>query len=248
MSRIPFFLAATAAFTVLAACQSGTPMALLKSAGTSQSANSSSERDIEAPEEFATTEAGIWDGRPTRGGVWVAHPDVRAPERAIIRNESNGRFVIGGLFDSETTEQTPRLRVSSEAAAALGLKAGQPSNLYVVALRREGAQTPSEPVAVTQIPAQGTTITPEPLPAAPIAQPPAKPYVQVGIFSVEENAQNTAAAMRRAGMLPTIKTHRSQNKRFWRVVVGPAKSADDLAMVLRTIREAGFADAYAVTH
>ncbi|MEC7965217.1 MAG: SPOR domain-containing protein, partial [Pseudomonadota bacterium] len=33
------------------------------------------ERDIEAPDVFQQTEAGLWDGRPSLGGVWVAHPD-----------------------------------------------------------------------------------------------------------------------------------------------------------------------------
>ena len=48
------------------------------------------ERDVEAPEVFSVTESGLWDGRPSLGGVWVAHPDVGDPERIIIRNTSNG--------------------------------------------------------------------------------------------------------------------------------------------------------------
>ncbi len=32
------------------------------------------ERDVEAPEVFQITENGLWDGRPSLGGVWVAHP------------------------------------------------------------------------------------------------------------------------------------------------------------------------------
>tara|TARA_B110000908_G_scaffold167933_1_gene221808 strand:+ start:234 stop:746 length:513 start_codon:yes stop_codon:yes gene_type:complete len=51
------------------------------------------ERDIEAPEIFSVTDGGLWDGRPSLGGVWVAHPDVTDPERVIIRNKSNGKFV-----------------------------------------------------------------------------------------------------------------------------------------------------------
>lgn len=46
------------------------------------------ERDVEAPEVFSTSEAGLWDGRPSLGGVWAAHPDVGEPERVIIRNLS----------------------------------------------------------------------------------------------------------------------------------------------------------------
>ena len=56
------------------------------------------ERDVEAPEVFEAAEAGLWDGRPSLGGVWVAHPDVVEPERVIIRNTANDKSVVGALF------------------------------------------------------------------------------------------------------------------------------------------------------
>ena len=37
------------------------------------------ERDVEAPDAFQVTEKGLWDGRPSLGGVWVAHPSVKDP-------------------------------------------------------------------------------------------------------------------------------------------------------------------------
>jgi cell division septation protein DedD len=230
------------------------------------------ERDIEAPEVFQTSEAGLWDGRPSLGGVWVAHPDVSEPDRAIIRNESNGKFVIGALFRREREAPGPRLQISSDAAAALGVLAGQPSNLNVVALRREEvpveapadaqAETPAVPAA-TEVDAQpldpvvagaaaALDAAPTPKPAAAPAPKPssslAKPFVQIGIFSVEQNAQNTAAAMRQAGMVPTVKKQSSAGKTFWRVLVGPAQSKSELATLLKTIKGTGFEDAYAVTH
>ena len=36
---------------------------------------------VEAPDVFQVAEAGLWDGRPSLGGIWVAHPDVTQPER-----------------------------------------------------------------------------------------------------------------------------------------------------------------------
>lgn len=95
------------------------------------------ERDVEAPQVFSVDEKGLWDGRPSLGGVWVAHPNVKDPERVIIRNPSNGKFVIGALFKRETDNPGPKLQVSSDAADALGLLAGAPTELSVVALRRE---------------------------------------------------------------------------------------------------------------
>ncbi len=246
------------------------------------------ERDIEAPEIFQTSEAGLWDGRPSLGGVWVAHPDVKDPERVIIRNEQNGKFVIGALFRRERQSPGPRLQVSSDAAAALGMLAGQPVNLNVVALKREEVEiapedqtAPDEALAEAPVPpapevsegaldpvvsgaaeaiaaaapapkkpAPSAAEPPAPKPAATAPKPnrPAKPFVQIGIFSVEQNAKNTATAMRQAGMVPTVKQHNSNGKTFWRVVVGPAQSKGELSTLLGKIKDTGFTDAYAVTH
>jgi hypothetical protein len=72
------------------------------------------ERDVEAP--FQVTEAGLWDGRPSLGGVG-SPIRRREPERVIIRNQTNGTFVIGALFRRERDNPGPSLRVSSDAAA-----------------------------------------------------------------------------------------------------------------------------------
>ncbi|HBM40562.1 MAG TPA: SPOR domain-containing protein, partial [Sulfitobacter sp.] len=71
------------------------------SAAVASSSTKLVERDVEAPEVFSVSDQGLWDGRPSLGGVWVAHPDVTDPERVIIRNEANGKFVIGALFRRE---------------------------------------------------------------------------------------------------------------------------------------------------
>lgn len=228
-------------------------------------------RDIEAPEVFQATEAGLWDGRPSLGGVWVAHPDVADPERVIVRNEQNGKFVIGALFRRERETPGPRVQVSSDAAAALGMLAGQPTNLNVVALRREEVAAEPEPeadaraeTAALAAPAdiEGAAIDPvttgaaAAIAAAPEAPTPAprpatgdlaKPFVQIGIFSIEANANNTATAMRQAGMVPTVKKQSSSGKTFWRVLVGPARTRAEIDALLIKIKETGFTDAYAVT-
>ena len=253
------------------------------------------ERDIEAPEIFQATEAGLWDGRPSLGGVWVAHPDVKEPERVIIRSESNGKFVIGALFRRERQSPGPRLQVSSDAASALGMLAGSPTNLNVVALKREEVAPPAEeaaaeaPVLATEVPAapsveEGTldpvatgaaaaldapaasgaapapamakplppAAAPAPKPAPKPAAKPAsglrKPYIQIGIFSVEQNAENTATAMRQSGMVPTVKKQSASGKTFWRVLVGPAQTQSDLDTLLKKIKAEGFTDAYAVSN
>lgn len=237
------------------------------------------ERDVEAPEVFQVTDQGLWDGRPSLGGVWVAHPDVKEPERVIIRNTANSKFVIGALFRRERANPGPVIQVSSDAAAALGMLAGAPAQLNVTALRREAAPeaTPdpaAEALATEEIEsssldpiagaaaaiedaesdaATGTVAVPKPNAPRPAATPVQtssleKPFIQIGIFSVEQNAKNTATAMRQAGMVPTVIEQNSQGKTFWRVVVGPAATKSERSALLKKIKGVGFDDAYPVTN
>jgi len=243
------------------------------------------ERDVEAPDAFQVTEPGLWDGRPSLGGVWVAHPDVTDPERVIIRNQTNGTFVIGALFRRERDNPGPALQVSSDAAAALEMLAGAPATLQVTALRREEvADTPqAQPTSDFEAPADlsaspiasapldapdaiagaaaaidaaesiATTASAAPAPAAVPAPTPAassleKPFIQLGIFSVEANATGTADRMRANGIVPTVLEQTSQGRTFFRVIVGPASSESERAELLRQVKAQGFADAYFVTN
>lgn len=94
-------------------------------------------RDIERPDIFEVTDRGLWDGRSSLGGVWVAHPDVQDPDRVVIRNSENGRSIVGALFRRERENPGPLLQVSSDAAEELGILAGAPTELTVIVLRRE---------------------------------------------------------------------------------------------------------------
>ena len=95
---------------------------------------------------------------------------------------------------------------------------------------------------------------PQASPTAPVANSPKpvskldRPYLQIGIFSVEENARNTAVAMRQTGIIPAVLKQSSRGKTFWRVIVGPATTASERAELLKKIKAAGFTDAYAVTN
>jgi cell division septation protein DedD len=232
------------------------------------------ERDVEAPEVFQVVDMGLWDGRPSLGGVWVAHPDVKDPERVIIRNEDNDKFVIGVVYRPERQTPGPKIQVSSDAAEALGMLAGKPANLNVTALRRENVaeepaateDTPTETLEAAPAVAEATLDDPiaaaaaaldaaegKPAPAPEPAPRPAasgleKPFIQIGIFSVQDNADNTAESLRRAGMIPTIKPGKMNGKDFWRVIVGPAGSTSERATLLKKIKELGFTDAYFVTN
>jgi cell division septation protein DedD len=323
------------------------------------------EQDEEAPDVFRAAERGIWDGRPSLGGVWVAHPDVTEPQRVVIRNTANGKSTIGALFRRDGEAPGPRLLISSDAAATLEILAGQPTDLDVVALvRREievapppVADTPAEDAADTETAsadaeaadgaggddaaaiaaaalaatgaAAGATAdtaseaagaatdtasetaaeAPAPrrglfgflrrgggaaagaatadaaaeapsdtaggdTPLAPAAvetqaldAPPAaadadataavpadaapaggteRSFVQVAIFSVEENATEAADRLRAAGIVPDIRQSQSGERTIWRVLAGPASGRADLDALLNSVKALGFADAYFV--
>ena len=105
------------------------------------------EQDVERPDVFSETAQGLWDGRPSLGGTWIAHPDVNMPERALIRNTENGRTLTAALFRRERDMPGPAFQVSSDAAVELGLLPGAPVKLEVVALRRETVEVaPENPV------------------------------------------------------------------------------------------------------
>lgn len=248
--------------------------------GTTDSAGGTStrtvERDVEAPDVFSVTARGLWDGRPSLGGVWVAHDEVTDPERVLIKNTENGQFVVGALFKRESTTPGPAIQVSSDAASTLGMIAGDPAMLSVVALRREEVAVP-DPAAEALAPSD--TIETAPLDpvaevsaaldalegdgqpaAAKVAPAPApapkpaptssldKPYIQIGIFSVEENAQRTVRMLGGDGVIASVKPFESNGKSFWRVVVGPANTSAERASLLEKVKGVGFTDAYFVTH
>lgn len=112
-------------------------------------ASRSATREVEAPEIFQTTDSALWDGRPSLGGIWVASPDVTNPERVVMVNPATGKTVTGALFRRERENPGPKLQISSDAAEALGILAGQPTTLRVTALRKQEVATPAtEPAAV----------------------------------------------------------------------------------------------------
>ena len=266
------------------------------------------ERDVEAPDVFKETEDGLWDGRPSLGGIWVAHPDVTEPERVRIRNASNGKFIEGALFRRERETPGPTFQVSSEAASSLGMLAGAPTQIEVVALRKEAVPvadpTTGLPVGAGALADESVLEDESTLESAPevqtasldplagaaaaidaavidtnSAQPPVeasmaaeellfneaaiiteekatstpsealeKPYVQIGIFSQEQNAERTADVLRGIGMVPSMRNYERNGKEYWRLLVGPANSQKERSRVLAQIKKQGFSDAYPVTN
>lgn len=243
--------------------------------------------DVERPDILAITDEGLWDGRPSLGGVWVAHPEVTDPERVVIRNTGNGQEIIGALFRRERENPGPLLQVSSDAAEALGILPGSPTRLEVVVLRRQEAEVEEAenpvvasldaPVAVEEAPlepvaseadATDTAAAAVVLPAAVeaataaaeataaataetidvssvLAAPaslPAGSLAQIGVYSVEANANNSAQMITAAGIEATVTPEELGGRTVWRVIAGPLSDAADVAR----LKDMGFVDAFVI--
>lgn len=229
------------------------------------------DKDVEAPQDFQVTDKALWDGRPSLGGVWVAAASVTDPMRVIMRNPANGKFVIGALFRREADNPGPKLQISSDAADALGLVAGEPAMLNVTALRRDEAPVrapdatrplldSSETLAgvdvATAADAAIMAATPPTDPQPELAKPATEPPVavqaasapatrsgaaiQIGIFSVEANANRAVATLAKSGVTATIRQESTLGKPLWSVV-----ATGDTA-TLAQIKSAGFQDAYVI--
>lgn len=296
-------------------------------------------KEVETPEAFSLTDAALWDGRPSLGGIWVAHAAVKDPERVVIRNLDNGKTITGALFRRERDFPGPSIQMSSDAAAALGVLAGQPAKVSIVALRKpepapaptpeptadladgqidqstldvtaqaaaaidraEGTIRPTArpkdakvaaPAATAQAPAAPADAEPasaktpvvenpakttpadadadqdaQDAPAQPAAKPEAKPetettapaatgaplsgvleqpYVQVGTFTSEDNAKRAALDLSKGGMSAVVRTTGTGTQTVWRVIVGPALTAEERDGLLKKLKAAGYPDAYPV--
>ncbi|MGJ8622325.1 MAG: SPOR domain-containing protein [Yoonia sp.] len=315
-------LAAIAALA-LAACDENGEFAFPPAGGaaseTDQAATAQrvSEQDVERPDIFAADDRGLWDGRPSLGGVWVAHPDVQDPERVRIRNTENDREIIGALFRRERENPGPVFQISSDAAEELGILPGAPTNLSVVVLRREEVveilpEAETNPV-ISDLDAPVNVVA-QPLEPAPAAAeagadalaatadaaggavdaaadtadaavqtgalaataaaatvadtaaatdnasdagndvidvssvlsatpaPADGPRAQVGVFSVERNANAAVETIQQAGIAATVTPQEMGGRTVWRVVAGPLVDAG----VVAQLKELGFVDAFIV--
>lgn len=205
--------AAGLGFVLLAACTEdgglkGQSGARLEKTDGIQKPFKVTEKDVQAPEVFSAEESGLWDGRPSLGGIWIAHPDVKDPERVLIRNASNGREVTGALFRRERDIPGPRLQASSDAAEALGMLPGAPVRLNVVALRREQIEeilpTPEEPqgVAVTRLQDGPDISTAAVAEAAPAKKKPQEDAIAAAAAAAIDSAPEEAAAPEKAVKKP----------------------------------------------
>ena len=191
----------------------------------------------EKPEILDLSASVIWDGEQTLGGNWISHPDVDSPERVLIKNISNGKSIVGAIFQQTKKMKTGPAVISSDAAKALNIAQNDQTKVQIIAVRA------AERTLITP-----TIAEPNKSDSASIETKLSKPFIQVGIFGVENNANKTKDQMLQLDLPVNILDFQIKGKPYWRVVAGPASSSDSRRSMLKTIKSAGFTDAYFISN
>ena len=177
----------------------------------------------------------IWDGSQTLGGNWVSHPNIKSPERVSIKNSTNGKSVVGAVFQQTKNFNKGLAAISSDAAKALSISKNKETEIHIVAVR----ETESTEAARKTIKASRTEITANEIKIA-------KSFIQVGIFGVQDNATKTRDRLSQLDLPINTFEFEIKGKSYWRVVAGPASTSQNKQNMLTKIQSAGFTDAYFV--
>ena len=129
----------------------------------------------------------IWDGSQTLGGNWVSHPNIKSPERVLIKNTTNGKSVVGAVFQQTKNLNEGLAAISSDAAKALNISKNDDTKLQLVAIKMiENSKDTADGTSNLCVEKSQRKFT--------------KPFIQVGIFGVENNAVKTGNQMSKLGL------------------------------------------------
>ena len=179
----------------------------------------------------------IWDGEQTLGGNWISHPNVDSPERVLIKNNSNGKSIVGAIFQQTKKTKTETAVISSDAAKALDIVQNKQTKVQIIAVRVAKSNLPTPDI-----------IRPSNRNIATTETKLSKPFIQVGIFGIENNANRTKDQMLKLNLPVNIFNFQIKNKPYWRVIVGPTATSESRNNIFEIIKSAGFSDAYFVTN
>ena len=151
---------------------------------------------------------------------------------------------VTALRREETPVQTPDasrpLLDTSETLAGTDVAAVADAAI-TAANQTAASQTPAQPVATKPaVQSKPGIAAAQPAANPPVVQPAATggAAIQIGIFSVEGNANRAITTLAKAGISATIRKETSHGKPLWSVIA----SGD--AALLAQIKKAGFKDAY----
>ncbi len=167
----------------------------------------------------------------------LGHPALT--DSAVAGDSTWHRVLIGPLDGPEAVER------ALNAARELGYADAFPTV-------RSSGSAPAKKAAVQDAPSRqpATQVTevaaaqPAPAAAAPNTANVADPYVQVGSFTVQDNADNVAKLLKDRG-LPSFTQSGSPGETRWhRVLIGPLADAAETAQALEAAKTLGHSDAF----
>ena len=191
----------------------------------------------EKPKILDISASVIWDGSQTLGGNWVSHPNIKSPERVLIKNTTNGKSVVGAVFQQTKNLNKGPSAISFDAAKALGISKNTETKLQIIAIKA---------IEISKDNADGTSTSLEKKLTSNAKL--TKPFIQIGIFGVENNAIKTGNQMSKLGLPTNTFDFKIKGKTYWRVVAGPATTLENKNNMLNTIKSTGFTDAYFVSN
>ncbi len=191
----------------------------------------------EKPEILDISTSVFWDGKQTLGGNWISHPDVDSPERVLIRNIANGKSIVGAIFQQSKKIKSGSAQISSDAAKSLKIDKNEQTKVQIIAIKKTKSTASSKKV---DEPTQAERVK--------LDTKVAKPFIQVGIFGIQENAVNTKDRMLQLSLPVNIVDLQIKGKPYWRIVAGPATTSENRNKMLKLVRSAGFTDAYFVSN
>ena len=144
------------------------------------------------PQAFHATGLGIWDGRRTLPGAWVAYPMAEIARRVRLTNDETGAQTDAAMFRRNPNLSGPRIIVSSEAAEWLGLIPGHATPITIDGLTY---RSDTKAASATASPVEEPATPPTEVPAQEAAyEPAAREVAPDAALSTDPPAAHESAA------------------------------------------------------
>ena len=168
--------------------------------------------------------------------------EVLAGKPTVLKVTAMRRETVQVAVNDEPVEAKPNDGPEDVAATALAAIDAAEDAKPAAKTTDTAAKAATKP-AETKTAAAAPT-TPAPAPAVDSAL--SAPYIQIGFYSVEDNAKSAAKDLEKQGIASRISQTNIKGKTFWRVLAGPAQNKADRDKILKTVKGIGYSDAYAV--
>lgn len=172
-------------------------------------------------------------------------PVAATAAAAIAKAEAGSKPVARpSKAKAKAAEPAPAAPAASDEKAK---KPAKPAKMDAAAVAPKAAEQKSEaPKADAEPAAEAPKAEAPAQDSAPLSGVLAKPYVQIGTFSSEDNAKRAALDLSKTGLSAVVRKAGEEATPTWRVIVGPALSAAERDALLERVKAAGYPDSFAV--